>query len=177
MTLKQLLIHGGTVLVLLAFALPTQAQETTEKTLQVPTESLSETLASPILESGTFRFTASVGQPLGMPALGLLLHRKHNTNTEHLTAEVPEHFTLAQNYPNPFNPTTQIDFTLAEASPVELVVFDVLGRQVAVLVEGSLSAGVHQVQWQALDVPSGVYFYRLVAGERFSETRQMLLMK
>lgn len=78
--------------------------------------------------------------------------------------EVPQvlaTFALEQNYPNPFNPTTTIPFTLNRPSNVSLVVYDAIGREVATLVNGILNSGRHEVQWNAGDIPSGVYFYRL----------------
>ena len=89
---------------------------------------------------------------------------------------VPSGFSLAQNYPNPFNPTTTISFTLPEAGEVTLEVYNILGQRVTVLADGFFGAGTHQVTWDASNVSSGVYFYRLVAGS-FSESRKMLLMK
>ena len=91
-------------------------------------------------------------------------------------AEVPEAFALAQNYPNPFNPSTEIRFDLPEAVAVRLVIYDVQGREVARLVNGSLSAGQHRVTWDARQMPSGVYIYRLTAGA-FIETRRMVLLR
>ncbi|MCH8959770.1 MAG: T9SS type A sorting domain-containing protein, partial [Bacteroidetes bacterium] len=76
-------------------------------------------------------------------------------------AEIPEGYVLEPNYPNPFNPTTTIRFSVPEASPVRLVVYDVLGRQVRVLVDGTVSAGMHEVVFEAGDLPSGTYLYRL----------------
>ena len=89
---------------------------------------------------------------------------------------LPTSYQLSQNYPNPFNPTTTITFDLPKASHVEMVVFDAMGREVATLVEGALSAGRHDVTWQAGNLPSGVYFYRIAAGD-FVQVRQMLLIK
>ncbi|HOD66261.1 MAG TPA: T9SS type A sorting domain-containing protein, partial [candidate division Zixibacteria bacterium] len=85
-------------------------------------------------------------------------------------------FELAQNYPNPFNPTTTISFTLPTPGDVTLEVFNVLGQRVAVLASGPYGAGTHHVEWNASGVSSGVYLYRLSAGE-FTETRKMLLVK
>ncbi len=91
-------------------------------------------------------------------------------------SSVPSSFELTQNYPNPFNPTTTISFTLPAAGEVTLEVFNVLGQQVAVLADGHFGAGAHSVTWNASSVSSGVYLYRLQAGE-FTETRKMLLVK
>jgi hypothetical protein len=95
---------------------------------------------------------------------------------------VPREFSLSQNYPNPFNPTTTINFSLPERSRVELKIYDLLGREVAALIEGDeIQAGVHRVQWNGRNrfgeaVSTGVYFYRIVAGG-FVQTKKMLLIK
>ena len=88
----------------------------------------------------------------------------------------PASFSLSQNYPNPFNPTTNFEFRIANREPVSLKVFDVLGRDVATLVNEVRSAGVYTVHWDASSLPSGVYFYRLQAGG-FIQTKKMLLLK
>jgi len=83
---------------------------------------------------------------------------------------------LEGNYPNPFNPATEIRYDLPEAVHVQLVVYDVLGRQVRVLVDQPMSAGTHAVTWDASGLPSGTYLYRLTAGA-FTETKAMTLFK
>ena len=98
-----------------------------------------------------------------------------------VSADVPEAFTLEPNYPNPFNPATRIAFALPEAADVRLAVYDVTGREVAVLAEGPKAAGAYAVEWAGRDgagrvVPSGVYLYRLEAGT-FTQTRRMVLLK
>jgi hypothetical protein len=94
---------------------------------------------------------------------------------------VPLEFDLAQNYPNPFNPSTTIEFTVPTATNVSLRVYNLLGQEVALLVDGKLNAGKHRLTWdgknkQGLGVSTGVYLYRLIAGDRI-ETRKMLLLK
>ena len=90
--------------------------------------------------------------------------------------EIPGDMTLAQNFPNPFNPTTRIDFRTTEAGPVTLRVYDLLGREVATLVDESLFPGVHSRSFDASAIPSGMYLYRLTAGGR-SESRKMMLLR
>ncbi len=91
-------------------------------------------------------------------------------------SEKPSAFKLMQNYPNPFNPATTITYQLASLSDVKLEVFDVLGRKVATLVNARQSAGVHSVTFNASNLASGIYFYRLQAGS-FLETKKMMLVK
>jgi photosystem II stability/assembly factor-like uncharacterized protein len=91
-------------------------------------------------------------------------------------AALPSRFVLRQNYPNPFNPSTTIAFDLPERAYVRLRVYDVLGKEVARLVEGSQEPGVHEVTFDASALPSGVYFYRLSAGE-ISQAKKLLLLR
>jgi hypothetical protein len=90
--------------------------------------------------------------------------------------ELPNDFNLSQNYPNPFNPTTTISFRLPSKSYVSLKVFDALGREVSILVSKELTAGKYSEQWNPGSLPSGMYFYRLQAGN-YSETRKLVLLK
>jgi len=85
-------------------------------------------------------------------------------------------FALGQNYPNPFNPATTISFELPKASQVTLGVFDILGREVSVLVNERRDAGVHEVKFDGSNLASGVYIYRIQAVD-YVATKRMLLMK
>ena len=96
------------------------------------------------------------------------------------SAAIPESFALGQNFPNPFNPTTSISFTLPTASEVSLEVYNVLGQRVKTLVDGPMNAGSHSVMWNATDqngrtVSSGVYLYRIVAGDQTASNKMILL--
>jgi hypothetical protein len=91
------------------------------------------------------------------------------------SATGPAAFTLDQNYPNPFNPTTVVSCQLPEASDVQLVVYDLLGREVARLLTGRLSAGVHSVRFDGSGLASGVYCYRLQAGTMVDMKRMILI--
>lgn len=109
-------------------------------------------------------------QALGLP-----------TEVEPLAGEVPLTFELAQNYPNPFNPSTEIRFAIPTNTHVRLEIFDVLGRVVATLVDNDLSPGTHQVVWNGRTgsgeaVSSGIYIYRVIAGD-FVSTKKMVLLK
>jgi len=90
--------------------------------------------------------------------------------------QVVNQYKLHQNYPNPFNPSTSITFDIAKTSDVKLVVFDVLGREVSELVNERLSNGSYRVDFNASNLTSGVYYYKLSAGD-FSETKMMMLVK
>ncbi|MCI0448288.1 MAG: T9SS type A sorting domain-containing protein [Chlorobi bacterium] len=107
---------------------------------------------------------------------------------------IPEKFYLGQNYPNPFNPVTKIRFVIPPAethsiSSVQLIVFDMLGREITTLVNERLNPGTYEVSWDASNyppgggqVPSGVYFYKLIVGDNtnnggFTETKKMVLIK
>jgi photosystem II stability/assembly factor-like uncharacterized protein len=89
---------------------------------------------------------------------------------------VPGQFVLYQNYPNPFNPSTTIEYQLPKASLVRLSVYDILGREVSVLLNETRDAGTHELKFDASGLSSGVYLYRLEAGD-LSQTRRMLVLK
>ncbi|PJC59367.1 MAG: hypothetical protein CO025_06430 [Ignavibacteria bacterium CG_4_9_14_0_2_um_filter_37_13] len=88
----------------------------------------------------------------------------------------PKSFELSQNYPNPFNPSTKIKFAVPAVSYVSLIVFNSLGQEVQTLVREEKSEGIYEVSFNASNLPSGTYFYRLQAGS-FVETKKMILMK
>ena len=90
--------------------------------------------------------------------------------------EIPEAFSLLQNYPNPFNPSTVISYQVPANALVTLKIFDVLGREVEALVNERQNAGNHSVIFNAANLPSGVYFYRLEAGT-YHDTKKLLLLK
>ena len=90
--------------------------------------------------------------------------------------QMPDQFELSQNYPNPFNPTTNIEFSIPQAAEVKLIVSNQLGQNVATLLNEPLSPGSYSVDWNAGDLPSGIYFYTLTAAG-FSKTMKLMLMK
>jgi hypothetical protein len=103
--------------------------------------------------------------------------QNHLTGVEDQTERVlPIHYVLEQNYPNPFNPTTRITFCIPINKLVTLKIYDLLGREIAVLVNELKQAGVYSVEWNAVGFPSGIYFYRLQAGS-FTETKKLVLLK
>ncbi len=89
---------------------------------------------------------------------------------------LPASFALGQNYPNPFNPSTVIEYQMPHESFVTLKVYDLMGQEIATLVNGREPAGTHQVTWNAATAPSGVYFYRITAGG-FTETKKLVLVR
>jgi len=91
-------------------------------------------------------------------------------------APIPTRYNLGQNYPNPFNPTTEMQFALPTRSHAILIVYNTLGKEIVTLVDAEYAPGYHSVTWNASSVASGIYFYRLQAGE-FTATRKMLLLK
>src|SRR5690606_33730869 len=97
-------------------------------------------------------------------------------SNEEVSNTIPKDFNLKQNYPNPFNPTTVISYQLPVSSVVSLKVFDLLGREVATLVDGRVSAGDHKVRFNASGLSSGMYIYRLSSGD-FVESRKMTVIK
>jgi hypothetical protein len=103
------------------------------------------------------------------------------TETVEVDVIAPDVFALEQNYPNPFNPSTMIQFSLAADSKVSLTVFDILGQEVANLISGNLAAGLHEINFNASNINSGVYFYRVdataVDGTNFTSVKKMTLTK
>ncbi|MEX0722756.1 MAG: T9SS type A sorting domain-containing protein [Gracilimonas sp.] len=108
----------------------------------------------------------------------VLLNSESGTSvsSEEIAGAIPDVFSLNQNYPNPFNPSTLISYNLPVAQKIALKVYDVMGREVATLVDNQQSAGEHSVQFNASGLASGLYLYRL-EGEQFSISRRMMLIK
>jgi hypothetical protein len=98
------------------------------------------------------------------------------TGIENISSELPEEFNLDQNYPNPFNPSTSIQYAINNKQFVALKVYDLLGREVATLVDEYKSAGTYEVKFDAAQISSGIYFYKLQAGS-FISTKKMILIK
>jgi len=116
------------------------------------------------------------GTVVALPPSGGMASKAAEADKSNDEGLLPNEFSLAQNYPNPFNPTTVISFSLPVASDVTLRVYNVLGQEVKTLVNENLSAGEHQVTFNANDFGSGVYFYKISAGS-FTDTRKMMLVK
>jgi hypothetical protein len=93
-----------------------------------------------------------------------------------IIASVPKTFSISQNYPNPFNPSTKINYEIPEKSTVNLKVYDILGNEILTLVNEEKQLGRYEVEFNAINLPSGIYFYRIKAGN-FVQTKKMLLLK
>jgi len=106
----------------------------------------------------------------------VFLFDKGLTSVEDKNAQLPDAFSLSQNYPNPFNPRTTIEFSLVKSGHTSLVVYDMLGKHVATLVNDELEAGHHTVNFNASNLSAGVYFYSLNSGD-FSSVKKLILLK
>ena len=164
-----------------------------QSNIPLKTITVSDTIGLPVdirtdyVYSEMFGFTSengSSGSPFGGPyskvmagaviddvVYGTILLSVHQ-----ISNEVPDKYTLKQNYPNPFNPSTKIQFSIPRAGNVRLVVYDQLGREIKTLVDDNLSAGIYEYSFQSNNLPSGVYFYELNAGDH-RETKRMVLIK
>lgn len=98
------------------------------------------------------------------------------TGINQISNEVPENYSLNQNYPNPFNPVTNFRFSIPKADNVNITVYNISGKEISILVSSFLNAGTYEIDWSGNNYSSGIYFYRLTAGD-FSETKKMLLLK
>jgi hypothetical protein len=95
---------------------------------------------------------------------------------QQIGSEIPSTFELKQNYPNPFNPSTKIGFKIPKSWFVSLKIYDITGKEVQALLEQSLNAGEYSVDWNAGNLPSGIYIYSMQAGS-FTQSRKMILVK
>ena len=89
---------------------------------------------------------------------------------------MPTVYSLYNNYPNPFNPSTTIKYDIPEQSYVTIKIYNITGEEVSTLLNEEQNAGRYQIQWNAAELASGVYFYRIQAGQ-FSDTKKLILMK
>ena len=96
--------------------------------------------------------------------------------TQNISSNIPNKFSLEQNYPNPFNPVTKIQYSIAKTSHAKLKIYDILGREMVTLVNEVKSPGVYVVDFNGSHLASGVYYYRLEAGD-FVNVKKMLLIK
>lgn len=138
-----------------------------------PTSSNPFTLTAP--SSGTYTVNAGYKNP----------SRKYGTTTVEISVTGiedkkigtnPNYFELYSNYPNPFNPETRIRFAIPQAELVTLKIYNIAGEEVASLINEQRAAGIYEVNFRALNLPSGTYLYKIDAGS-FSETKKMVLLK
>jgi hypothetical protein len=137
--------------------------------------------ASTVIEFGDQPVTREIVDLTAAPVAAA--YTPATVTIQHLTgvetpalADLPAAFELGQNYPNPFNPSTVIKFALPQAAHVTLTIYNLLGKEVAVLVDETLPAGRYEKQWEARGLPSGVYLYRLQAGS-LMQTKKLVLMQ
>lgn len=123
---------------------------------------------------GIYFLNTNLGYAVGDS--GVILKYSIATSVKDPTKNIPTRFSLEQNYPNPFNPSTTIRYQLPKGRMVTLKIFDVMGREVATLVNEQKDAGYYEVQWNARNYSSGVYFYTIRAGE-YNKTLKLLLVK
>ena len=108
---------------------------------------------------------------------GIILHYHDPvTDADEEDDQFPSKFVLMQNYPNPFNPLTTIQYSIPESGDVSLKIFNTLGEEIVNLVHEYQQLGVYKVNFDATDLSSGIYFYRLTAGNNF-ETKKMILLR
>ncbi|MDP8288498.1 MAG: T9SS type A sorting domain-containing protein, partial [Candidatus Electryonea clarkiae] len=100
-----------------------------------------------------------------------------NAVGDDVAGSIPEEFILEQNYPNPFNPATSISVNLPHTSRITVQVFDIMGRQVASLYNGVMSAGSHELAFDGTELASGIYFVKAVVPGRMEQVRKMVLIK
>jgi Cu/Zn superoxide dismutase len=140
------------------------------------TEALTATLMREILSNNTYlnvhNATFPGGEIRGQVRIGSIVV----TSVSPVSSSIPAEFNISQNYPNPFNPSTTIRVDVPQASKVNITVFNILGREVATIVNEELKPGEYELKWDATDVASGTYFYKITAG-KFVQTRKMILLK
>jgi len=104
------------------------------------------------------------------------LSQNRITGIKEIKGLTPSKYSISQNYPNPFNPSTKIQFTLPSGSNVKITIYNILGQQIEVLLDGFRNAGTYEVTWNASNLSSGIYFYRIETG-KFVSTKKMTLLK
>jgi len=128
------------------------------------------------ITTGVLRSMTSGGPYLFASGEGVFYIRNFQTDIRICSGSIPDKFSLSQNYPNPFNPATSIKYSVSSIQSVKLSIYNILGKEVETLVNEKQSAGTYEVNWNASNYPSGIYFYRLQAGD-FTETKKMILIK
>jgi plastocyanin len=125
---------------------------------------------------GDFRYYCVIHGSAGGVGMSGIIRVINPTSVNTNNADQPDRFIVKQNYPNPFNPATTIRYAIPHNGLVVVKVFNLLGKELTTLVNGDESAGSHEIQYDATNLPSGIYFYRVQTGN-FSQTKRMVLMK
>jgi hypothetical protein len=133
-------------------------------------------IAADFDKDGNIDLAASNFDNNGVPGNTVSVFINQTVTSAPTESGLPQTYSLYQNYPNPFNPTTAISYQLSAVSNVSLKIFDILGREVATLVNHEMKPGSYEATWDAAGIASGVYLYRLQAGE-FTETKKLLLIR
>jgi hypothetical protein len=150
----------------------------TDSTTQGTWSALPDSIVSSLLKGNIYLNVHSKAHPAGELRGQLLYRQPLSTGIEPVAgAAIPSSFRLEQNYPNPFNPSTAIQFQLDRTSQVTLKVFNLLGQEVATLVNDVKQAGVYKVTFDAGRLASGVYFYRLATDHGLVASKKMVLVK
>jgi hypothetical protein len=116
----------------------------------------------------------NIGGPSGWS--NVFVFRSLVTDINQVTDMIPDSYKLYENFPNPFNPTTDLRFDIPTSSIVRITIYNSMGKEITKLVNEKLNAGRYQAQWNASDVSSGVYFYKLTAGD-YNDVKRMILVK
>ncbi len=150
------------------------------KSLVVPAEaaafsdSTGTVFSYPVTVAGTYTYECTHHVTLGMA--GVFTTLSLSGVAENSPSGNPAGFKLAQNYPNPFNPSTVISFTIPSPGLVTLKVYNLIGQEMATIVDGTMEGGTYSKSWNASSLPSGVYFYQLKAGA-FTATKKLQVLK
>jgi plastocyanin len=126
--------------------------------------------------AGDFRYYCVAHGSAGGVGMSGIIRVTNISSVSTNNADQPDRFNLEQNYPNPFNPSTKIRYDLPQNSHVSVTVFNILGVEIATLINGEESAGQHEINFNAENLPSGIYLYRIQAGT-YVQTKKMSLMK
>ena len=132
---------------------------------------------SALTSNGTYLF-AGRGELYPLPSVGVWRRPLSEmiTDVDGNINQLPDHYNLSQNYPNPYNPGTKIKYSIPQSSQVQIKVFNALGNEIETLVNEEKPSGTYELNWNDANLPSGVYFYQLKAGE-FMSTKKKILLK
>ncbi len=147
-----------------------------EADLTALADSAAFVFASGFLDPGANQNGAPLGLFAALPGGSVIEFTPVTTGIGDDSNQLIRNYELAQNYPNPFNPTTTISFAIPQSENVSLTIFNIVGQEVATLVNGRLEAGRYDYQFDAPGLSSGLYFYQIKAGN-FTDTKKMMLIR